>query len=351
MLLTGLGDGDFRPWDEGLYGKLARNALHHERYLYAVGPEGSSSRRSPKPPLSLWATAASFKIFGTSLASLRLPFALSMMAMIWVAFGWGRRIGGLPVAVGFSGVLTLSAATLRWGRHACIEQMFLAFVLLALWAYHEAYRGGPRALRWAALAGAALAFAILTKQLAVGIAVLPILVLEVWRREGKAATRRLAVTLGIPTVVGGIWLGLAYSEVGSDLLQTLLAVGVRNRLEGFATGHNARSLGELSQVLGEGMAPWAWPIGVAGLALMAVNALAADRRRPDGALLLPLMFITVVLVYENLASSMLPWYAFDFVPPVAGGSGSSSPRWRGAPTTCGAKPPSCWAGPPSAWPP
>ena len=319
LLFIGLGDAEFRPYDEGLYGKLARNALAHGRWSHAVDADGAFFDTFSKPPLSLWATAASLRVWGMSLAGLRLPFALSMLATIWIAFGWGHRIGGLPFAVAWSGVLTVSAAALRWGKHACIEPMFLAGVLLGLWAYHEAYRGGPRALRWAAVAGLALAFALLTKQLAVGIAVLPILALEAWRRAGREALPRLGLALGIPFVVGAVWFAIAYAAVGSALVETLFTVGVKTRVEGFASGHNARTLNEVATVIGEAMAPWAWPIGVAGLALVAVRAIGSDRRRPDGAVLLPMLFVAAVLVYENAASSMLPWYAFDFVPPLAAG--------------------------------
>jgi 4-amino-4-deoxy-L-arabinose transferase len=333
LLLTGLGDGEFRPYDEGLYGKLARNTLTHGQWLYAVDADGEFFDTFSKPPLSLWATAASFAAYGMSLTALRLPFALSMLATIWIAFGWGRRIGGLPLAVAWSSVLTVSAATLRWGRHACIEPMFLAAIMLALWAYHEAYRGGPRALRWAALSGVALAIALLTKQLAIGIAVLPILALEGWRRAGREALPRVALALGIPLVVGTVWFVLAYAAVGSALVDTLFTVGVKTRIEGFAGGHNARSLNEIATVLGEAMAPWSWPIGVAGLAIVTVRALGEDRRRPDGAVLLPMFFVTVVIVYENVASSMLPWYAFDFVPPLAGGLGCVLAAIIGAPGT------------------
>lgn len=319
LLFIGLGDAEFRPYDEGLYGKLARNALTHGRYLYAVDNDGEFFDAFSKPPLSLWATAASLEIFGVSMAGLRVPFAFSMLATIWIAFAWGRRIGGLPFAVAWSSVLTVSAATLRWGRHACIEPMFVAGIMLALWAYHEAYRGGPRATRWAALSGVALAFAFMTKQLAVGIAVVPIVALEMWCRAGRRAVPRLGLALGIPFVVGVIWFAVAYASVGSALFETLFTVGVKTRVEGFASGHNARTLNEVATVLGEAMAPWSWPLGIAGLAVLAVRSVAEDRRRPDGAMLLPIFLLGVVLVYENVASSMLPWYAFDLVPPLGAG--------------------------------
>ena len=120
LLLVGLGEGTMRPYDEGLYGKLARNALLHDTYLHAVDPSGELYPDFTKPPLTIVLVAASFRWLGVSLAALRLPFALSMLGLVLVAFAWGRRIAGLPMAVAWSGTLLLVAACVRWGRVACI---------------------------------------------------------------------------------------------------------------------------------------------------------------------------------------------------------------------------------------
>ncbi|MBV1857952.1 MAG: glycosyltransferase family 39 protein, partial [Nannocystaceae bacterium] len=136
LLFIDLGAGEWRTWDEGLYGQLSRNALKQGRYLYAVDESGVYYERFSKPPMSLWLSALSLRVFGTSVAALRAPFALGMLATVACAFGWGRRIGGLPMAVSWSVGLTLCAATTRWGRHACIEPMFIAGLLGGLWAYH-----------------------------------------------------------------------------------------------------------------------------------------------------------------------------------------------------------------------
>ena len=86
ILLWDLGAGQWRTWDEGLYARFGRNALEHGRYLVAVDEDGEYFRRFSKPPMSLWLTAASLSTFGTSVASLRLPFALGMLAAVAAAF-------------------------------------------------------------------------------------------------------------------------------------------------------------------------------------------------------------------------------------------------------------------------
>jgi len=321
LLFVDLGGGEWRTWDEGLYGRLSRNALEQGRYLYAVDESGAYYERFSKPPMSLWLSALSLRTFGTSLAALRAPFALGMLATIAFAFGWGRRIGGLPMAISWSVGLALCAATTRWGRHACIEPMFMAGLLGGLWAYHASVESeDPKVSRRnAVLAGLALAFAMLTKQLAVGLAVLPILALEGWRRD-RSALPRLAFALGIPLLAGLVWFAWAGIATDGGVFEVLLNRGVRQRMAGFEGGQNARTLNELAGVVSEAAAPIPWPLGAAGLALFCVVRPRTDLRAPHPELLLPLWFAGNVVVFENLSQSMLPWYALHIVVPAVGGA-------------------------------
>ncbi len=321
LLLPDLDAGQWRTWDEGLYARLARNALVHDRYLYAVDESGAFMGRFSKPPMSLWLTAASFSVFGVDLFALRLPFALGMLAVIGFAFAWGRRLGGLPMAVAWSGGLALCAATTRWGRHACVEPLFLSGMLGGLWAYHGSMvaEDARAARRWAMAAGVAFAFAVLTKQLAVGLGLAPILMLELWRRD-KASLPRLALTLGIPAAVGAAWFLWAGAATDGAVFDALVDRGIRRRMAGFGGGQNARTLNELSHVVAEAGAPIPWGLGAAGLALLCVSRPRAELRRPGPGVLLPLWFAASVLILENLSQSMLPWYALHVTVPAIGGA-------------------------------
>lgn len=321
VLFWDLGAGEWRTWDEGLYGRLARNALEHGKYLYAVDESGALYERFSKPPMSVWLTATSLSTVGISVAALRLPFALGMFATIGFAFGWGRKIGGLPMAVAWGLGLALCAATTRWGRHACIEPMFMAGLLGGLWAYHCAVDApdSKRRTRAAALAGLAFTFAFMTKQLAVGMAVVPVVGLEVWRRE-RAAIPRLTLALGLPTLVGAVWFMWAGSATDGAVFDILLDRGVAQRMAGYAQGQNARTLNELSEIVSEAGAPIPWALGAAGLALLCVMRQRAELRTPSPELLLPLWFASNLLVLDTVSQSLLPWYALQIIVPAIGGA-------------------------------
>lgn len=318
-LLWGLEGGTLRAYDEGLYGQLARNALEHGEYLHAVEADGELSTGFTKPPLTIACVALSFRLLGVSMLALRLPFALASLGLVAVTFAWGRRIGGLPLAVAWAGCLLGTAASFRWGRVACIEPMLMLWISAGLWAYHEALeREGARAWGWACAAGVSLSLAVATKQLVVVVAVVPIVALELWRREGRRAWGRVALGLGLPLLTGAAWMGLMLHRFGDAAIELYLRTGVLRRVAGFESGHGARSLNELAETVAAACLPFPWVLGVAGLVVL-VLTYPPRRRAAEGALLLPLLLVSVTLVYENASQSMLPWYAFDFVVPLTGG--------------------------------
>jgi len=309
VLALTIGGGELRTYDEALYGVHARAALAHDVWLYPVNEAGAYSHQFTKPPLSIWLVGASFSAFGASMVSLRLPFAIAYALVVLVAWAWGRRLGGPATGLAWALGLALCAAAVRWGRVACIEPMFVAPCLAAMAAHAESLRSQRRA--WLVLAGLSLALAFFAKQLAFGIAVVPIVVVELlhaatWRDR----IRRLAAIGAVPLVAGGAWLLAARRAVGPEFFAKTFGEGIVDRLQGFAEGQNLRQLNEVARLLDEACAPIPWELGVLGLAVLGLRQRAWH---------LPVFAATAALVYENATSSLLPWYAFGLVVPAIGG--------------------------------
>jgi 4-amino-4-deoxy-L-arabinose transferase-like glycosyltransferase len=328
VLFVGLEGTPMRPYDEGLYGRLARNAIAHDTWTYAVESDGSFSTKFSKPPLSLWLTAASFRALGPSMLSLRLPFALAMAMGIGICTAWGIRARGLRFGLVWGATLTLCGATLRWGRYASIEPMFVAFGLLALWGHAEAIgsRGARRAW-WALLAGLGLSLAFLTKQLAVGAFVLPMLVVEATHRvhARPRRLRRWGLAFGTPVVLGGAWLWGAYRRVGEPLVDTFFVRSIGGRIAGFEEGINQRSLNEVASIVSDVVAPFPWVLGfvvvLAATRWPASESDASDSPPRDRLLMTAMaaLLVTATVLYDTAARTLLPWYAFAFVPGIAAG--------------------------------
>src|ERR1700741_1914696 len=70
-------------WDESLYGTSAWEMLRSGRWI-ATTFLGNVDYYNVKPPLNVWLLAASFKVFGVNLVSLRLVSVLAACCTVVV---------------------------------------------------------------------------------------------------------------------------------------------------------------------------------------------------------------------------------------------------------------------------
>lgn len=329
VLFWGLNAGRINIYDEGLYGMYGRTLLRYGVYLHAVDIHGDFPAgivKFSKPPLSVWAVAASMKLLGPSLFALRLPFALASLAVTLLAFAFGRLLerGPRGVWLGFAwGVAWLiSYGTYEHGRTATIEPMLLAFVMAALYAYDRAQASPGRGLAWAALAGLMVGGAFLTKQLVCAIAVVPMLASE-WRlrHSGSRGRRhaRLAIVLGVPGLIAGGWFAALYAKVGFRAFKVLWNHAIVRRVSGFDGVHHQNYLNRVAELLDLDATPFSWQLGLIGLGLLWLDK---TRRRDsesaaDGVWLIGLWFVCSWLAFDVGSRAILPWYALTLLPPLA----------------------------------
>jgi 4-amino-4-deoxy-L-arabinose transferase-like glycosyltransferase len=329
VLFWGLDAGRINIYDEGLYGMYGRTLLRYGVYLHAVDIHGDFPAgivKFSKPPLSVWAVAASMKLLGPSLFALRLPFALASLAVTLLAFAFGRLLepGPRGVWLGFAwGVAWLiSYGTYQHGRTATIEPMLLAFVMAALYAYDRAQASPGRGLAWAALAGLMVSGAFLTKQLVCAIAVIPMLASE-WRlrHSGSRGRRyaRLAIALGVPALIAGGWFAALYAKVGFAAFKVLWNHAIVRRVSGFDGVHHQNYLNRVAELLELDASPFSWQLGLLGLGLLWLDK---TRRRDsesaaDGVWLIGLWFVCSWLAFDVGSRAILPWYALTLLPPLA----------------------------------
>src|SRR3954470_14266452 len=77
-------------WDKSLYATSAAEMVKSGNWLVTTF-HGDVDYYNTKPPLNVWLIAASFKAFGISLWSLRLPSFVAAFATIAVLQWWVRR--------------------------------------------------------------------------------------------------------------------------------------------------------------------------------------------------------------------------------------------------------------------
>ncbi len=151
--------------DEGRYAEIAREMAVSGDY---VTPRLNDLKYFEKPPLQYWAGALTFKAFGVTEWTARLPAALAGFLAVLVV-GWtGARLAG-PTAGAYAGLALLGCVWHAGLSHFLTLDAVLGFWLaLTLCAFLLAQRDGlstSSVRRWMWLAYAAAAGATLSKGL------------------------------------------------------------------------------------------------------------------------------------------------------------------------------------------
>ncbi|MEO6158875.1 MAG: glycosyltransferase family 39 protein, partial [Ilumatobacteraceae bacterium] len=118
-----------------------------------------------KPPVPLWITSLSARLFGISTWSVLLPSALAgtaAVAMLWIVV---RRQFGVVAASIAALVLAISPVNVAVNRLNLPEPWLVLLLLAAVWAIQNAL-DSPHAARWLVLGGCMVGLAFNTKMLA-----------------------------------------------------------------------------------------------------------------------------------------------------------------------------------------
>lgn len=349
LRLVAAGDASLHAWDERYHALVAKNLIRDplKPTLYAdpLLPYdhrdwGANHVWVHKPPLPLWAMAASLRLLGVNETALRLPSVLLSTAgilLIW-RLGrllWGRRVAWLAAFLFSIHGLTVELAA---GRTATdhVDLFFLVTVLAGVWASAEFARSGRRA--WNVAAGVAIGLAVLSKWLPA------LVVFPVWlglvARAGRLTRREIAAQGALLAAVSlavwlpwQAWITLRYPveaahEAGFNLRH------IREVLDGHEHGllwHFAR----LPRIYGE----------LAWLPLLWFGARAARGRRDGKRLallawvLLPYLFFTVartkMQAYTILCAPAILLIVALFVEQLRRNRRRIRPRWLPALLTAG----------------
>lgn len=148
-----------------------------------------------KPPLSIWLTAVSFKAFGVSEFSARLPAFLLLMGTAWLVASFGK-IALNPEAGLVAAVILLSSGLGFVSSGAVMtDPALLMSTTLAMMAFWRA--NVRRQFRWGYVFFAALGFGILAKGPIAAILILtPIGTWVIWRQQWIGLSERLPWKMG-----------------------------------------------------------------------------------------------------------------------------------------------------------
>jgi hypothetical protein len=187
--------------DEAVYGHAA---AHMARTGHWLTPVFLDRFMLNKPPLLMWAGAASLRLAGISPFALRLPVLVSGVLCCLLVYVWLRRSHSVPAA--FSGVVLLAGTPIfhSIAREFMTDTLLALFVLAAIFLVVSDPRWERKlsSIAFGALAGAA----IMTKSAA---GLLPLLMLAVyWALAGapdRPPVRKVLLSLAVAVLVAAPW--------------------------------------------------------------------------------------------------------------------------------------------------
>ena len=308
-------------------------------FFAALDPPGYIS--VDKPPLPLWVTALSARVFGVNSWSVLLPSALAgvgAVAVLWVVV---RRQFGLVAATISGLVLALSPVNVAVNRLNLPEPWLLLLLLGAVWALQRAFASRGRALAWVMLAGSFVGLAFNTKMLAaylvvpaMGVAIL--IATSGWPRRvaHSVVFGAVAIVTSLPwiLVVDAVpassrpWVGGSENNTVLDLIFGYNGLG---RVEGNGGYIPAGPISRLGGVFGGQPGPlrllsdalaaqiaWLGPLVIVGT-VAAVVRHRRQRRRLAMVVLWALWLIVVGYVFSNAQGTFHAYYTALMGPAVA----------------------------------
>lgn len=139
-----------------------------------------------KAPLMYWAIAGSFKLFGVSQFTARLPLAIATMLLVWLAYAFGKWMGGERAGFYAGLSLCVGIGTYLFTRILIFEVILTLWITLAIFIFVKVYYE-ELAPRWsyafyACLAGAVLSKALIGVLFPLGILFFFVLLTNGWKR-------------------------------------------------------------------------------------------------------------------------------------------------------------------------
>ena len=259
--LVNLGVSSIWDANEAFYAQTPREMIDAGDY---VTPSFNFQLRMNKPVLSYWNVAASYHLFGISEWSERLPIALGGLAIVAIAFGLGRLLGGTTAGLLSALVLATSPRLLLLARRIIIDVHVTMWTGLVLLCFALAETRPRRRRLYLALMYVAAGLGVLTKG---PVAVfLPAVVFFVYLASQKRLRdlRHMMLPEGalISLAIVVPWYYLLYREHGWEYIWAFI-VGENLGRYAEAVGEQSRGVLFYLPVMLADLLPWSLLIPVA----------------------------------------------------------------------------------------
>ncbi len=293
-------------WDanEAFYAQTPREMMEASDY---VTPSFNFQLRMNKPVLSYWYVAASYRVFGVSEWSERLPIAIGGIVIVATAFALGRLLGGMTAGLLAALVLATSPRLLLLARRIIIDIHITMWTGLVLLFFALSETGSERRRLYLCLMYVAAGFGVLTKG---PVAVfLPALVFFIYlvsqKRLGDLRHMMLPTGAIISLAIVVPWYFFLYREHGWEYIGAFI-FGENLGRYAEAVGEQSRGLLFYIPVMLADLFPWSLMIP------LALWWAARDGRHNRVARLL-VIWILAIVVFFSLSGTKEDLYILPVV--------------------------------------
>jgi 4-amino-4-deoxy-L-arabinose transferase-like glycosyltransferase len=305
FLLFGLNRGSLASWDEALYASVAKNIFRSGDWLrFTFG----GVPWTDKPPLALWATALSFKLFGVNEFAARFFSASCGVGAVIVTYLLASRLFGRWVGLLSAMVLLNSSHFLRFARFGMMDGPLMFFLSLSLYFF---WRGRERN-RYLIFSGIAFGLALMTKGFAAFIIVPVIVVYAVWADDLELLAKSsywvgvmVAVAIALPW---HLWELTMNREL---FMRDVVVKHLFSRTLTALEGHEGNWYFYIRTAINK-YHPWIL-VAVASAPYFLFRA--AKSRRSEFVFVSSWLFVVLAII--TLIRTKLPWYILPLYPPLS----------------------------------
>ncbi len=305
-----LGTLPFVGADEPRYARIGEEMLLRGDY---VTPTLEFQPWLEKPPLLFWLESASYRLFGVSETTARLPVALlALLCACWMAYFAGREKDG-ETAVLTLLILSTSGLFLAFARFASTDLPLVAFFTVSASASYLASR--TRSLAWAVVSAGALAGAVLAKGPIALVLLSGIFVLYSVIQDRLMWTwKQLLVGAAVFLALAAPWFWLVWRETGFEFVATFW---INHHLARFLTSFHRHSqpFWYYLPVIVLGFFPWSLFLGSSLLRLWRAHKAVVSERLTLEIFLWT--WVSVPLLFFSISGSKLAGYILPVFPALA----------------------------------
>lgn len=303
-IFINLGDLSARKWDESRNGINAMEMLYNRNYI-VTHFDNVPDMWNSKPPFFIWMVAISMKFLGTTVFALRLPSALSCLAIAIYAFWFFKKHFNSILTGILSGLVLVTSIgfidyhVARNGDFDAMLSMWIFFYSTQFFLYFE-----HKKQKNLILASLFLGLAILTKGIA-GCLFLPGLFIFLFTKKEYLALLKTKSFYIFPLL--GIALGVSYYFIREHYNPGYIKVVIENEITGRYTETNEGHVGGIFyyiDLLKEGH----YKFWIYCLPLSVIFVLVRGEKRLKRLaffLLLQVLFYWIVI---TISHTKLPWY-------------------------------------------